>query len=109
MQDMFHYVRTAFGDSQVSYGGDIWDLSIKPSPLGLDQRNESTPAIWEIESTPLLNSLREAGFGAVSKCCISKESFKLVGFCFVEISTIIQVSPSPIPPKIIELSYHRVA
>ena len=103
---MVHSSRTAFGDSPASYVGNIWAIPMNPLPQGLEQVNRAAPAIWDIVSTLLLNSLREAGFGAAFKCCISREYFSIVGYCFVEESSIIQVSPSPLTPtnKIVKLS-----
>ena len=63
------------------------------------QGNWPAPNIWDIVSTPLINSLREAGFGSAFKCYISKDSFSIMGYWFVDNSTIIQVSPSPPTPK----------
>ena len=44
IQDMGNFVRTAFGDSQTRYGGDIWDLTMKPSPQQLGQGNGADTA-----------------------------------------------------------------
>ena len=74
------------------------DLPLKPPPQGLGQGNGALPTIWEIVSTPLLDYFREAGHGAVFKCCIYQDSFKPVGYCFVDDSTIIQIDPSPTTP-----------
>ena len=40
----------------------------------------------------------EEYLGADFKLCLSKESFSIVGYCFVDDFTIIQVSPSPPTP-----------
>ena len=95
---MVHLVRTAFGDSSNTYGGDIWAIPLKPPPLGLGQGNGATPAIWNIIRSPLIKCLREAGHGAVFKCRISHDSFHLVGYSFVDDSTIIHVEPSSYTP-----------
>jgi hypothetical protein len=92
---MVHTVRTAFGDSIELYGGDIWALPCSPPPQGLGQGNGAAPTIWALVSTPILNALRKKGYGAAFKCAITKNNFKLVGYCFVDDSTIVQITPSP--------------
>eukprot|EP00957_Ditylum_brightwellii_P082486 6271239-Ditylum_brightwellii.AAC.1 len=75
---MVHTICTAYGDSIDSYGGDLWAIPCSPLPQGLGQGNGAVPTIWALISTPILNSLRERGFGAAFKCAFSKESFTLV-------------------------------
>ena len=93
--DMVHTCRTVFRESMDSYGGKIWAIPHSPPPQGLGQGNGVSPCIWALVSTPLPNALQGKGFGAAFKCCISKYSFGLVGYCFVGDSTIVQISPSP--------------
>ena len=99
LQEMFHSVRTLFGYSPTINRENIWDMTMKPPPQGIRQGYLAAREIWDIVSNPLLNSLRKSGFVAALKCYISKESFIFVGYWFVENSTIIQVSPSPLTPK----------
>ena len=98
LQNMEHSVRIAFGESYTTYGGDKWSLPLNPLSKGLGQLNGVSPEIWSIFSTPLLNCLRDSGHGSVLKRCISHDSLILVGYLFVENSTIIQISPSPTTP-----------
>jgi hypothetical protein len=95
LQDMEHTCRTAFGDSIKSYGGEIWAIPLKPPPQGLGQGNGAAPTIWALVSTPLLETLREEGHGMIFKCNISKDSFHLVGYAFVDDTTLVNVAPSP--------------
>jgi hypothetical protein len=95
---MVHTVRTAYGDSIDSYGGDLWILKLEPPPQGLGQGNGAAPATWALVSSPLLNVLRSKGYGVVFKCAILKKEFKIVGYCFVDDSTIIQMTPTPETP-----------
>ena len=88
LQNMSHSVRTAFGDSKYNYGGDTWEVPLKPPPQGMGEGNGSSPAIWAIFSTPLLNCLRKAGHGAAFKCSISGLKTNLVGYCFIDDSKI---------------------
>lgn len=98
LQDMVSHVRTAYGDSTCKYGGELWAIPFKPPPQGLGQGNGAAPTIWALVSTPILNALRKAGYGAAFKCSISGEEFRLVGYCFVDDSTIVQIAPSPDTP-----------
>ena len=83
LKDMLHLVRTAFCEYQSSYVCNIWALPMKPPPQVLDLVNGAALEIWEIVSATLLNSLIEAGFRSMFKCCIYKENFKLVSYYFM--------------------------
>eukprot|EP00957_Ditylum_brightwellii_P036256 2746203-Ditylum_brightwellii.AAC.1 len=74
---MVHTVRTAYGNSLSSYGGDLWAIPCSPPPQGLGQGNGAAPCIWALVSTPILIALRKKGYGAAFNCCISKDTFKL--------------------------------
>eukprot|EP00957_Ditylum_brightwellii_P113175 8630713-Ditylum_brightwellii.AAC.1 len=95
---MVHSVRTAYGDSLETYGGDLWVVKIKHPLQGLGQGNSAAPGTWALISTPMLNAIRDKGHGAVFKCVISKRSFRLIGYCFVDDLTIVQMVPSPDTP-----------
>ena len=74
---MIHRIRTAFGDSEISYGGDdldIWEFS----PQGVLQGNASGPAIWTTVRSLILTLFCSA---------LSKEFFLLVGFAYMDDTT----------------------
>eukprot|EP00957_Ditylum_brightwellii_P083132 6320712-Ditylum_brightwellii.AAC.2 len=58
----------------------------------------------------MLNALRKTGFDAAFKCCISKNSFRLVGYCFVDDSTMVRIAPTPDTPTehMVELAQEQV-
>ena len=58
LQSLCHHVRTAFGDSDASYTG----TSEKPLQ-GLVQGYGPAPAGWALISPPIINMMREFGFG----------------------------------------------
>jgi hypothetical protein len=58
LQKAKHRIRTAFGISQQSYGGDL-----KVPVQGLGQGNGAAPTGWALISTPLINMMRRARFG----------------------------------------------
>ena len=92
---MSHTVRMEFGDSKKTYGGDNWATPLNPPQQGLGQGNGAAPDIWDIVRTTLLNCPRKAGHGTAFKFYISGDTKNLVGYCFVDDSTIVQICPSP--------------
>ncbi len=86
LQEAVHTVRTGFGDSKASYGGKVWLVPIH----GIGQGNGAGPAIWAVVSTPLLNVLRQKGFGCQILCPLSSEFVSFVGYAFVDDTDIIQ-------------------
>ena len=95
LQNITHSVRTPFGYSNTTYGGDTWSVPLNPPPQGLGQGNGAAPDIWAILRTLLLNCLRKLGHGSALKCCISGDTTRLVGYYFVYDSTIFQIYPFP--------------
>ena len=78
LQALQHHVRTAFGERSSGYSA----LEI---PLhGVGQGNGAGPAIWLAITTPLIEMLREAGFGLQLKTPITNESSTLSCFVYVD-------------------------
>jgi len=86
LQEAIHKVRTGFGDSKAHYGGSVWLVPIH----GIGQGNGAGPAIWAVVSTPLLNVLREKGYGCEVVCPLSSKFFRFVGYAFVDDTDVIQ-------------------
>ena len=83
IQRMVHKVRTAFGDSEESYGGD--DLGDWQNyPQGILQGNASGPAIWSILSSVVFEILQARGYSNHFCSAISQQLFLLVGFSYVD-------------------------
>ena len=80
LQQLQHFIRTAFGDSNKSFGPTA---GLHPFQ-GSGQGNGASGAIWAAISTVLLNILRDDGYGAQFTTTISNELTKLVGFAFVD-------------------------
>eukprot|EP00957_Ditylum_brightwellii_P196396 14963990-Ditylum_brightwellii.AAC.1 len=95
---MVHSVWTAYGNSLETYGGDLWVVKLKPPLQGLGQCNGAALGTRALVSTPMLNTIRDKRHRAVFKYVISKSSFHLAGYCFVDDSTIVQMPPSPDTP-----------
>jgi len=80
IQQLRHFVRTAYGDSLQSFSGTI---SLKPIQ-GLGQGNRAGPAIWAIVSSPILNSVCTVGYGIKLTSSISKSKIITVGNRFMD-------------------------
>jgi len=90
IQRLQHHIRTLFGDSQISAGTDLWAVPIS----GIGQGNGAGPQIWAVVSTPILDILRDAGYGATFKLAISGASVSFVGYSFVDDTDLVQTGPS---------------
>ena len=83
IQHMVHKVRTAFGDSKDSYGGDQ-ATDFLTFPQGVLQDNASGPTIWTILSSVIFSCLHSRGFSATFCSALSLQLLSLVGFCYVD-------------------------
>jgi len=90
LQEASHQVCTGCGVSTSSYSGALWLLPLH----GIGQGNGTGPDIWAVVSTPLLNLLCSASYGCTIILPILKESFKVVGYAFVDDTNIIQSMPT---------------
>ena len=88
IQDLKHKVRTAFGDSDESFGGECW-REIE-TLMGVGQGNGAGPAIWAVISTIFFNTLRKNGFGALLSAPFSKIDINLAGFGSVDDTDLLQ-------------------
>jgi len=63
--------------------------------LGIGQEgNGAGPQIWAVVNTPILNMLREAGFGAGFKLAISGMRVSFVGYSFINDTDLVQTGPT---------------
>jgi len=95
IQRMIHRIRTAFGDSEITYGGD--DIGEWMNyPQGVLQGNASGPTIWSVLSSIIFEILHKRGFAIEYCTSISKELFHMVGFAYVDDCDLIQSGSDPI-------------
>jgi hypothetical protein len=87
LQDLEHHIRTAYGDSTTTFGGDIWVVPMQ----GVYQGNGAGPLIWAVVSSPLLQIMKEEGFGTFFRTSISNTAIQLVGYAFVDETYIVQI------------------
>lgn len=80
LQTMQHSVRTAFGDSTQSMGGNGWQHQCS----SIYQGNGAGPIIWAAVSSPLLEALRNQGFGTHFLTATSGSLLRFCGYMFVD-------------------------
>ena len=85
---LMHNVRTTFGDSEVTFSGKLWIVPLQ----GVGQGNGAFPTIWAVVSTPVLNILRNMGYGIFFKAAISGETLHFTGFAFVDDTDLLQTT-----------------
>jgi len=79
LAQLWHHVRTAYGDSTQSQGQDEWNLPT----AGIGQGNGTGLQIWVAVSLPLFK-MHANGFIATFICGISKQHRAMAGFTFVD-------------------------
>ena len=85
IQEMTHYVRTAFGNSDVSYGS----VPNESPMMGLLQGNGAAGTGWAAISTVLVEVMKSHGYGFKDWNAISQEAIDLVSFQFVDDTTLV--------------------
>ena len=81
-------IRTTYGDSEITYGGDKW---IK-LPHGCGQGNGYGPAIWACISSPLLKILKKQGHGAEITSPITLKTILMSAISFVDDTDMIETA-----------------
>jgi len=71
IQNLQHHIRTLYGDSTMWAGTEIWAVPV----VGIGQGNGAGPQIWAVVSTPILDLLRQEGYGTAFKATISGNQY----------------------------------
>jgi hypothetical protein len=88
LQTASHKVRSAFGDSETTYGG----LDDSGLPMhGICQGSGAGPSIWAVLSSPILTYMRSKGFGLKFISPISSTQVCFSGYAFVDDTDLLQV------------------
>ena len=97
MFSMFHSIqymqfitRTAYGDSEKTFGG--LEEGFLARPQGLGQGNGSGPPVWAVVSSRMFEVLHKRGLATDFTTPITNEVMKLCGFAFVDDSDIVASS-----------------
>ena len=80
LQQLRHHIRTAHGDSTRFFSGNTSGLPFH----GVGQGNGAGPQIWAAVSSPLCDSIRNAGLGAYIESPLTKIGTHFAGYGFVD-------------------------
>lgn len=81
IQQCQHHIRTAYGDSEISYGGTG---SYTLPPMGAGQGNGAGPQMWAVLSSVLFLAMHMEGLSTPFCQKITKQILSLVGFMYVD-------------------------
>ena len=87
IQNLEHRIRTAYGDSESTFSGQLWAVPIH----GLGQGNGAGPQIWGVVSSPVIHMLQDEGYGAFFKASISGAELSFVGYAFVDDTDLVTI------------------
>jgi hypothetical protein len=90
LQNLEHTIRTAYGNSEDTYGGDMWVIPMQGVYQGNYQGNGAGPLIWAVVSSPLLDIMCEEGFGTFFKMSLSAQVICFVGYAFADDTDLVQ-------------------
>ena len=90
IQQMTHYIRTAFGDSSLTYGYN----EAEPILMGLLQGNGAAGTGWQGVASMVVSMMKSEGFGLQAWGPISKAVLDLISFQYVDDATIAHSGPS---------------
>ena len=93
IQKMIHRIRTVYGDSEITYGGDLgeWENWLQ----GVLQGNAAGPAIWSTINSIIFSILHKRGFSSNIIPAISKQLFTRIRFVYVDDCDLFQVGKDP--------------
>jgi len=86
IQNLQHHIQTLYGDSTLWAGMEIWAVLV----AGIGQVNGAGPQIWAVVSTPILDLLRQEGYGTAFKAAISSDRIQFISYSFVDDMDLIQ-------------------
>jgi hypothetical protein len=90
IQPMTHFIRTAFGDSSVSYGSD----PLLAPFMGLPQGNTAAIAGYTAFVSVIVEMMKSAGFGLNMWNALAYEAIKLVCLNFVDDTQLFHGGPT---------------
>ena len=92
VQRLVHKIRTAYGISEDSYGGEETSHDIPAQGTG--QGSGSAPTIWSILSSTIFYLLRKKGFSVSFCMALSRGLLKLCGFAYVDDCDLVASAPT---------------
>ena len=88
IQVMSHMVRTAYGDSKLTNGGDIIPNDFMHFMMGLYQGNVSAPQAWSIISSVVFSALLPQVLGIHFEDSFKSKVAHLLEFSYVELKAV---------------------
>ena len=88
IQHMQHHVRTAYGDSSSTFGGQPNDTPVH----GVGQGNGAGLAIWAVVSSPIIAMMQANGYGTCFSSALSGEEVRFMGYAFVDDTDLCQTA-----------------
>ena len=82
IQKLVHRIRTTYGLSEGSYGGDF--SKYRKPPQGMGQGNGAGPTVWSILSSTIFEELHHRGYSSGFCYAISTGLYQLCGFSYVD-------------------------
>ena len=82
IQVMIHKVRTAFGDSKMTYSADNPEFLLPVQGTG--QGNGAAPSVWSIICSTIFEILHKQGFSSAFCYALSQGLYHLSGFAYVD-------------------------
>ena len=89
LQRLRHHIRTVHGVSETSFTSD----PSQPPPQGIGQGNGAGPAIWCVVSTPILDMLRDAGYGIKFVSPLSGSESHVAAYVFMDDCDMCKTAP----------------
>ena len=80
IQELKHHVKTSFGISKQTYGSNSKDLPLQ----GIPQGHGAAPTGWALLSTPIIEAMRQRGYGFKFMSPINRTKTQFVCFAFVD-------------------------
>ena len=80
LQSSFHHIRTAYGVSELRFGGPDREVPLQ----GCGQGNGASPTLWAAVSAPIFQMLKTAGLGVTIRSAITSKVTSFIGFAFVD-------------------------
>jgi hypothetical protein len=94
LDEMTHFIRTAYGDSDITY------CRLRDRFHGIGQGNGAGPMIWVMVSTPILNRMQTQGLGASITNPDTDKVVMVTAFAFVDDTDIVQQINNSLEPVV---------
>ena len=98
IQDMETHLRTAFGLSEKSYGGEVANFVAGLPQQGAMQGNGAAPGGWTLVFRALVDAMKEAGCGYKQWSIIKQRAISIICMAMVDDTDTLHDNPDPTVP-----------